>query len=403
LIALARDPTSKNGSTHTGHEQTPIKKKTGHILVETWKDLPSDMRRNVVRAGIDVEEATEHFRILLAILRFKTHTDFYLKSDYENRPRVRPRRHNTGVSLVHPDIVSTQDYAAEEASLLDTQYGRKDYRTSHQVGKGGYGKVYLSKSTPDKTNVAIKRVPYVSSKDRRKALQEVRFLRYCGHHPNIVGMHRAHLVKDELWIVMEYLEGATLMQAVAIHKFSEIQIAYIARYMLKAIMFLHENQIAHRDLKSSNVVLTSNGSVQLIDLGLCTDISQGQVTHMVGSPFWMPPEMIRKEPHGLPVDIWSYAICLMEIANGKLPYRKSSMLAMFKAATEGYPEPFESARRWTSSFRDFLSLCLQPDPNLRATAQQLYQHPWLSKRARRADMKTCFAQLHSAALLTQAT
>lgn len=143
--------------------------------------------------------------------------------------------------------------------------------------------MYLSKSAPDKMNVAIKRVPYVSSKDRRKALQEVRFLRYCGEHPNVVGIHRAHLVKEELWIVMEYLEGATLMQAVSIHKFTEPQIAYVARYMLKAIMFLHENQIAHRDLKSSNVMLTTSGSVKLIDLGLCTDISQGQVTHMVGS------------------------------------------------------------------------------------------------------------------------
>jgi serine/threonine protein kinase len=131
--------------------------------------------------------------------------------------------------------------------------------------------------------VAIKRVPYTSSKDKRKALQEVRFLRYCGEHPNIVGIHRAHLVKEELWMVMEFLEGATLMQAVSIHKFSELQIAYIARYMLKAICFLHENQIAHRDLKSSNVMLTTSGSVKLIDLGLCTDVSQGQVTHMVGS------------------------------------------------------------------------------------------------------------------------
>ena len=117
----------------------------------------------------------------------------------------------------------------------------------------------------------------------------------------------------------------------------------------------------------------------------------------------MPPEMIRKEPHGLPVDIWSYAICIMELANGKLPYRKSSMLAMFKAATEGYPEPLESPRKWSQSFKDFLALCLQSDPNQRATAQELYEHPWLAKRARRSDMKTCFTQLHNAALLSQAT
>jgi len=82
---------------------------------------------------------------------------------------------------------------------------------------------------------------------------------------------------------MEFLEGCTLMQAVSVHKFTEPQIAYIAKYLLRGILFLHENQIAHRDLKSSNIVLTLSGSVKLIDLGLCTDVSQGPVTHMVGS------------------------------------------------------------------------------------------------------------------------
>lgn len=313
----------------------------------------------------------------------------------------------------------------------------------------GYGKVYMSKFLPDKTTVAVKRVPYVNPKDRRKALQEVRFLRYCGVHPNILSIHRAHLVKDELWMIMEFLEGATLMQAVSIHRFSEIQIAYLARYMLKAILFLHENQIAHRDLKSSNVMLTLNGAVKIIDLGLCTDVSQGAMVHMVGSvrtlppiclhsllfevvcsntplfrpctqppyrvtgltncfafslqPFWMPPEMIRKEPHGLPADIWSFAICLMEVANGRLPHRKSSMLAMFKAATEGFSDPLDLPRKWSSSFLDFLRKCLIIDPSQRAIAQELYQHPWLNRRARRSDMKLIFAQIHNAALLSQTT
>lgn len=168
--------------------------------------------------------------------------------------------------------------------------------------------MYLSKFGPEKLDVAIKRVPYVSSKDRRKALQEVRYLRYCGTHPNIVDIHRAHLVKDELWIVMEYLEGSTLMQACSVHKFNEPQIAYIAKYLLRALVFLHENQIAHRDLKSSNVVLTLSGSVKLIDLGLCTDVSQGLVTHMVGSVrCYSYPRKASRHFSDI-IEIWSFAV-----------------------------------------------------------------------------------------------
>lgn len=117
----------------------------------------------------------------------------------------------------------------------------------------------------------------------------------------------------------------------------------------------------------------------------------------------MPPEMIRKEPHGLPADIWSYAICLMELANGRLPHRKSSLLAMFKAATEGFPDPLESTRKWSSSFLDFLRQCLNIDPNERSTAQQLYHHPWLEKRAKRAEMKACFSLISAASVLSQTT
>lgn len=113
--------------------------------------------------------------------------------------------------------------------------------------------------------------------------------------------------------------------------------------------------------------------------------------------------MIRKEPHGLAADIWSFAICLMEIANGRLPHRKSSILAMFKAATIGYTEPFETPRKWSPLFSDFMRQCLVIDPAKRMTAADLFSHPWLEKRAKRNDMRACFIQIHSAALLSQTT
>jgi len=178
--------------------------------------------------------------------------------------------------------------------------------------------------------------------------------------------------------------------------------------VLQALSYLHDNKLAHRDLKSANIMFDLSGSVKIstwelfhftffffktnirqnlvnfyvvfgiflkknpnplafglcfffffaVDFGLCSDISQGEVVHMVGSPFWMPPEMIRREPHGLSVDIWSFAICLMEIANGHPPNRRSSIKAMFQAGTQGYPSPLDYTRaNWTPEFADFLSRC----------------------------------------------
>lgn len=113
--------------------------------------------------------------------------------------------------------------------------------------------------------------------------------------------------------------------------------------------------------------------------------------------------MIRKEPHGLAADLWSFGICMMEIANGRLPHRKSSILAMFKAATLGYGDPFESPRKWSPLFQDFMRKALVIDPAKRASAAELFDHPWLEKRARRSDMRACFIQIHSASLLSQTT
>lgn len=127
-----------------------------------------------------------------------------------------------------------------------------------------------------------------------------------------------------MWLLCEQIDGGTLTQAVARHKFLEPEIAYIVDELLCGLKFLHDNLIAHRDMKSGrlvscvadvlgNIVLGKDGAVKIIDFGLCSDISGGEIVHRVGSPFWLPPEMINHEPHGLPVDVWSFGICCMEM------------------------------------------------------------------------------------------
>jgi len=269
---------------------------------------------------------------------------------------------------------------------LLTECLKKSYKVTHQVGKGGFGRVFLSKSELDgDTQIAIKRMPHETTKQKRKNFQEIRFLKYCHGHPNILKFIRASLFREEIWLVTEYLDGGTLTQAVSVHKFNELEIAYIGREILNALHYLHEHQLAHRDLKSANIMLEMNGGVKLIDFGLCSDISQGEVVHMVGSPFWMPPEMILRRPHGLLVDMWSFGICVMEMANGHPPNRKSSIQAMFVAATVGYAEPLEGTH-WSTEFRDFITKCVQLLPEARMDVATLQKHPFLKKSFEKTEM-----------------
>jgi len=228
-------------------------------------------------------------------------------------------------------------------------------------------------------------MPHETIKQQRKNFQEIRFLLFCQNHPNVLRFIRASLIQEKIWLVTEYLDGGTLTQAVAVHKFNEQEIAYLGREILTALSFLHAHQLAHRDLKSANIMLEMNGGVKLIDFGLCSDISQGEVVHMVGSPFWMPPEMILRRPHGLLVDMWSFGICTMEMANGHPPNRKSSMQAMFVAATIGYPEPLEG-NHWSAEFRDFVSKCVQISPEMRGDVPTMLKHPFLKKSLEKSDM-----------------
>jgi len=191
---------------------------------------------------------------------------------------------------------------------------------------------------------------------------------------------------------MEFMEGGTLSEAVNLCKFEENQIAYVAKELLKGIEFLHSKDFVHRDLKSANVMMSITGEIKIIDFGLCIDLKSGPSRHMLGSPFWIPPEMIRREYHGTPCDIWSFAICMLEMANSKPPHRKSSIRAMFAAVVED-PPTVDNTSQWSTALQEFLQCCLKKNPAERWTASALLKHPFLEKAATKTSMKSILHQI----------
>ncbi|XP_075060084.1 serine/threonine-protein kinase PAK 5 isoform X1 [Mixophyes fleayi] len=278
-----------------------------------------------------------------------------------------------------PSRVSHEQFRAALQLVVSPGDPREYLDDFIKIGEGSTGIVCIATEKHTGKQVAVKKMDLRKQQRRELLFNEVVIMRDY-HHENVVDMYNSYLVGDELWVVMEFLEGGALTDIVTHTRMNEEQIATVCFSVLKALSYLHNQGVIHRDIKSDSILLTSDGRIKLSDFGFCAQVSKEvpKRKSLVGTPYWMAPEVISRLPYGTEVDIWSLGIMVIEMIDGEPPYFNEPPLQAMRRIRDNLPPRVKDVHQVSSVLRGFLDLMLVREPSQRATAQDLLRHPFLN-------------------------
>jgi serine/threonine protein kinase len=260
-----------------------------------------------------------------------------------------------------------------------------------QLGRGSYGTVHMG-MLPSGKLVAVKVIQIVrKKKDQLNAVKlEVNMLRSLTH-PNIIRYFGCHATQGQMQVFMEFAVGGSLTSLVRkFEKLSEPVMRYYTQQILSGLQFLHTRHVVHRDIKGENILIDGHGVAKLADFGCSKGLadiankSQNGCGTLVGSPYWMAPEVIKNEAYGTKADIWSVGCTVVEMLNGGHPpwhekFDNVYSAMFFIASTSEIPSNIPNDV--SDICKDFLARCFERDVTKRASAADLLIHPWLQDLA----------------------
>jgi len=257
-----------------------------------------------------------------------------------------------------------------------------------KLGEGSYGSVFKAIHKDSQQVLAIKQVPVDT--DLQEIIKEISIMQQCDS-PYVVKYYGSYFKNTDLWIVMEYCGAGSVLDIMKLRglhwnfpkgevkTLSEDEIATVLSDTLKGLEYLHLRKKIHRDIKAGNILLNMEGHAKLADFGVAGQLTDTMAKRntVIGTPFWMAPEVIQEIGYDCVADIWSLGITALEMAEGKAPYAEiHPMRAIFMIPTKP-PPSFSQPDKWSPGFIDFVSRCLVKNPDSRATASELLQHEFI--------------------------
>ncbi|KAL7675427.1 hypothetical protein ACOME3_001687 [Neoechinorhynchus agilis] len=269
-----------------------------------------------------------------------------------------------------------------------------------KIAQGSTSGVLRAKTTYGR-RVAIKCMDVFKQRRRELVLNEAFVSRFLKHTCIVETVDVFLLDRRHMWICMEYMDAGPLTHLVTCQRMTVEQIAAVCRSVLKALDYMHSHGIVHRDIKSDSVLLSTSGKVKLSDFGFSTRLGGGtsalrRTRSLVGTPYWMSPEVINRIPYGTKVDIWSFGIMVIEMIDGEPPYFNETPFNAMKYISL-FPSPAPSKCDCPQSLLSFINKCLNKSPDVRSTAAGLLSDPFIAQN--RCDTDCIMPLLYRACAL----
>lgn len=314
------------------------------------------------------------------------HIDYDEETGLTGAPEEWTKPKEEGISEDGRDWSTWTDSEKEKpmylVDLVSTQDPKRVFGQLTKIGSGATGQVYRAKRIKDNMKMAIKVIEVKADTRLELFENEIRMMYKVSreYHPNICQYYGCYTTENELWITMEFLPAGCLTDLLSL-RLTEGQIAAILLETLKACVFIHKIHIVHRDIKSDNLLLSPTGEIKLADFGFTAELTKQRPKRksVVGTPYWMSPEVAKGQPYNESSDIWSIGIMAMEMAEGVVPRLDLPPIrALFVIAHED-PPSLQEPDEWSQDFKDFLAACLDVDPEKRPSAASLLTHKFIEK------------------------
>ena len=261
------------------------------------------------------------------------------------------------------------------------------YKVIQLLGEGSFGKAYLCEKESSDRKYVIKQIitEGMNQKEKNDVYNEAKILGKLDHQNIIkfIEFFESPKPKPALNIVTEYADGGDLSEKIKLQNnkpFNESEILDYFTQICLALKHIHEKKIIHRDLKSGNIFLMKSGLVKIGDFGISKGFERtmDKARTMVGTPYYLSPEILENKPYDSKTDIWALGVLLYEMMTFKMPFNANSLPMLSVKIMKGNYTPPPSI--YTKDLREIVSKCLMLNPSDRPTIQEILRMPIVQNR-----------------------